>query len=78
VFDCGGNCVLWQGQEKLVILISCVRSSDAEIPIDVAHKIGFLQNPQRFNVAITRAKALLIVVGNPIVLVQVSTSNTET
>jgi superfamily I DNA and/or RNA helicase len=31
-------------------------------------QIGFWQNPKRFNVAITRAKALLVVVGSPLVL----------
>ena len=29
---------------------------------------GFLASPKRFNVAISRAKALLVVVGNPEVL----------
>lgn len=32
--------------------------------------IGFWQNPKRFNVAITRAKALLVVVGSPLVLMK--------
>lgn len=35
---------------------------------DLAFNIGLLRNPKRFNVAITRAKALLIIVGNPLVL----------
>lgn len=39
---------------------------------DDKYSLGFLSNPKRFNVAITRAKALLIVVGNPHVLVKVS------
>lgn len=39
---------------------------------DEKQSLGFLCNPKRFNVAITRAKALLIVVGNPHVLVKVS------
>ena len=51
------------------MIISCVRSKKVEfIPEDRAHNIGFLKNPERFNVSITRAKALLIVIGNPLVL----------
>lgn len=34
--------------------------------------MGFLSNSKRFNVAVTRPKALLIVLGNPYVLVRVS------
>lgn len=33
--------------------------------------VGFWRNPKRFNVAITRAKALLVVVGHPLVLMEV-------
>ena len=36
-----------------------------------AQHFGFWRNPKRFNVAITRAKALLVVVGHPLVLVEV-------
>jgi hypothetical protein len=68
---------LWitvQGQERLVMIISCVRSKQVDfIAEDRLHNIGFLSNPARFNVAVTRAKALLIVIGNPVVLFQVQT-----
>lgn len=39
---------------------------------DDRYFLGFLSNSKRFNVAITRPKALLIVLGNPHVLVRVS------
>jgi len=42
------------------------------VDIDLRYTLGFLSNPKRFNVAITRAHALLIIVGNPHVLAQVS------
>ena len=47
----------YQGREKKVILISTVRSNDS-------NEIGFINDERRMNVMQTRAKCLMIVVGN--------------
>ncbi|MEO6039688.1 MAG: C-terminal helicase domain-containing protein, partial [Saprospiraceae bacterium] len=47
----------FQGQERDVIYISLVRSN-------AKHEIGFLSDYRRMNVAMTRARMLLIVVGD--------------
>ncbi|KFO72839.1 Putative helicase Mov10l1, partial [Cuculus canorus] len=59
----------FQGQEYMVIILSTVRSYESLFGDD-GYRLGFVSDPKRFNVAITRAKALLIVVGNPHVLVK--------
>uniref|UniRef100_A0AAR2M0M0 RNA helicase n=1 Tax=Pygocentrus nattereri TaxID=42514 RepID=A0AAR2M0M0_PYGNA len=63
-----GSVEEFQGQEKTVIMVSAVRSSISYVKMDQDFNIGFLTNEKRFNVAMTRAKALLIVVGNPVIL----------
>ena len=61
----------FQGQERKVIVVSTVRSNPEFVNLDLKHRLGFLADAKRFNVAITRAQALLIVIGNPHILCQV-------
>uniref|UniRef100_A0A8C9W2S8 RNA helicase n=1 Tax=Scleropages formosus TaxID=113540 RepID=A0A8C9W2S8_SCLFO len=63
-----GSVEEFQGQERKVIMVSTVRSSATYVKMDKEFNLGFLTNEKRFNVAMTRAKALLIVVGNPVIL----------
>ncbi|XVF28804.1 hypothetical protein REPUB_Repub15cG0063300 [Reevesia pubescens] len=60
-----GSVEQFQGQERKVIIISTVRSTVKHNEFDRTHCLGFLSNPRRFNVAITRAIALLVIIGNP-------------
>ncbi|XP_068595015.1 RNA helicase Mov10l1 [Brachionichthys hirsutus] len=64
-----GSVEEFQGQEFLVIIMSTVRSNESVESDDLQSGLGFLSNPKRFNVAITRSKALLLIVGNPHVLI---------
>ncbi|KAL5477389.1 hypothetical protein EMCRGX_G024183 [Ephydatia muelleri] len=65
-----GSVEVFQGRENLVIIISTVRSSSTFLLEDIRRQLGFVSSPKRFNVAISRAQALLIVVGNPHLLAQ--------
>ncbi|XP_029731593.1 putative helicase MOV-10 isoform X1 [Aedes albopictus] len=51
-----GSAEQYQGREKAIMLISTVRSGK--------DNVGFLADAKRLNVALTRARSLLIVVGN--------------
>jgi senataxin len=61
----------FQGQEKDVIILSCVRAkgvsnniNGGEDGIEEIGGIGFLKDVRRMNVALTRARSSLLVVGN--------------
>lgn len=51
----------FQGREKKYIIMSCVRSNEHQ-------GIGFLSDPRRLNVALTRSRLGNVIIGNPKVL----------
>lgn len=55
----------FQGQERAIILISTVRSTVSLLGEDIKHTLGFVQNPKRLNVALTRAQIAVILFCNP-------------
>ena len=65
-----------QGQEERIIFISTVLSKPETLPA-MSLDLGFWRNPKRFNVAITRAKALLVVLGHPVLLLEVALLSTS-
>lgn len=59
----------FQGQERPIILISTVRSTEANLQDDQKHTLGFVKNPKRLNVALTRAQVAVFLFCNPHLLV---------
>lgn len=54
----------FQGDEREIIIVSTVRTREKIIDLDRKFQLGFLFNPRRFNVAVSRAKWMVIVVGD--------------
>ena len=71
-----GTVEAMQGDERRVVLVSTVRSHSETtltdikqlLAFDKVHDLGFVGQPKRVNVSLTRAKALLIVIGDPNIL----------
>lgn len=66
-----GSAEEFQGQERRLIIVSTVRGSEAMVGNgsgEPQQSLDFLFCARRFNVAISRASAMLVVVGNPDVL----------
>ena len=63
-----GSVETFQGQERQCIILSTVRAEMEHLAHDLKYNLGFVSNEKRFNVALTRPKALLVVVGSPRVL----------
>ena len=58
----------FQGLESRLVILCTTRTRNRFIDQDIAKGLGVLHEPKRFNVALTRAKEGLIVIGNPNIL----------
>jgi len=63
-----GSVETFQGQERRCIILSTVRTETGLVASDIKYHLGFIAISKRFNVAITRASSLLVVIGDPNVL----------
>lgn len=55
----------FQGLESRLVILCTTRTRDRFVDQDIAKGLGVIHEPRRFNVALTRAKERLIVIGNP-------------
>lgn len=60
----------FQGLEFRVVILCTTRTRNRFIDQDIARGLGVIYEPKRFNVALTRAKQAMIIIGNPDVLDQ--------
>lgn len=58
----------FQGQQRNIILVSTVRAEEKHFSSDLKFNLGFLQCEKRMNVALSRARYLLVVFGKGEVL----------
>jgi superfamily I DNA and/or RNA helicase len=58
----------YQGDERRVTILNCVRATKRFLEWDRKKGSGLVNQRRSFNVAITRAKELLVIIGNPDVL----------
>ncbi|KAF9118438.1 hypothetical protein BGW39_001171 [Mortierella sp. 14UC] len=59
----------YQGQEYRIMLVSTTRSRAKYLDQDVRQGLGLVHFRKRFNIALTRAQAMMVIVGNPELLV---------
>ncbi|KAK0942949.1 hypothetical protein LTR29_005521 [Friedmanniomyces endolithicus] len=60
----------FQGLESRLVIFCTTRTRDRFLEQDAARGLGVINEPRRYNVAMTRAKEGLVVIGNPAVLAQ--------
>lgn len=60
----------FQGLESRLVILCTTRTRERFLEQDLARGFGVIHEPKRYNVALTRAKQGLIVIGNPVVLQQ--------
>jgi helicase MOV-10 len=65
-----GPMEVFQGLESRVVIICTTRTRSRFLAEDRARGLGMINETRRFNVAITRAKQGLIIIGNPWILAQ--------
>ena len=58
----------FQGLEKRVVILCTTRARSRFLAEDALRGVGVVNEPKKFNVAVTRAKEGLVVLGNPWVL----------
>ncbi|XP_011308932.1 DNA replication ATP-dependent helicase/nuclease DNA2 [Fopius arisanus] len=67
----------YQGRDKSVIVFSCTKSHGKALEFKGKHEYRILEDPKRLNVAMTRAKHKIIIVGNVPMMLEYGASTKE-